>query len=463
MQEYKLEKEKYNVGSGSYSLADSSIKTSLDEYGNFKSLIHNFDSIKKTHNICCMRNSQDNESTIGDFLFGSQPYIHHDKKIGFYLALYAGYVSEGSYRENGSSGGVASWICVELLRKKMIDGVIHIKRSNKNGILFEYSVSRSETEIKSGSKSRYYPAEYSEIINSIKNDGKKYAIIGIPSLIMEIRLLQKHFPEIKKSIKYTIGLICGHQKSTKYAECIAWQFGIKPGDLLNIDFRKKDLSKPAGQYITEITGYLNGEITTLVKNQQDIFVSDWGHGFFKNTFSDYTDDAFNETSDISLGDAWLPEYTQDGKGNNIIIVRNHEIQTIIENGLIENRLLLDSITKEKIIRSQSGLVHHSQDEIGYRLYKRDRKKEWRPLKRTTSSDNIPFLRKKIQDTREDISILSHVIYKEAIKKNNFQHFKKRMTPHVIKYKILYLLLQASNNSPQWIIKKAFNKMKNIFN
>src|SRR5690606_42116422 len=47
---------------------------------------------------------------------------------------------------------------------------------------------------------------------------------------------------------------CGHQKSSGFAELLAWQLGVQPSNLLDINFRLKDLSKPASRYSVHVTG-----------------------------------------------------------------------------------------------------------------------------------------------------------------------------------------------------------------
>jgi coenzyme F420-reducing hydrogenase beta subunit len=37
-----------------------------------------------------------------------------------------------------------------------------------------------------------------------------------------------------------------------------------------------------------------------------------------------------ETADVTVGDAWLPEYIKDGLGTNIITIRSPEILAIFE-------------------------------------------------------------------------------------------------------------------------------------
>ena len=261
------------------------------------------------------------------------------------MSLYAGHVSEGQYRENASSGGMGTWIFKELFERDLIDGVIHVKENqDKNSsVLFKYDISRSIEEIKAGSKTKYYPVEFSEVLKLVKEVPGRYAIIGIPSFIMAIRLLAEKDDLIKERVKFTIGLICGHQKSSKFSEALGWQVGIKPGNMKHINFRKKLLDKPANNYGVEISGLIDGQEVTIVKSTKELLGQNWGQGYFKTHASDYTDDVMNETADVTLGDAWLPEYTKDSKGNNVVVVRNPVINDLIKDGLRSGRLNLDVI------------------------------------------------------------------------------------------------------------------------
>ena len=50
-------------------------------------------------------------------------------------------------------------------------------------------------------------------MKTVKDVPGRYAIVGIPSFIMAVRLLAEKDDTIKDRIKYTVGLICGHQKA----------------------------------------------------------------------------------------------------------------------------------------------------------------------------------------------------------------------------------------------------------
>lgn len=452
-------KNEYDIRSGVYSAIDNSIEMRLNEYGEYTTILtesatNSRSTMERLSRVSAMSNESLDESTVAKNLFAPIPNIEFSDVIGYHLGLFAGHVIEGNYRKYASSGGFTTWLLKELLERRLIDGVIHVKRSTSKTVLFEYGISTTIQQVRDNAKTRYYPAELSGALNQIRNMPGKYAITGIPSFIMEVRLLASQDPEIGKKIAYTFGLICGHQKSTKYAESLAWQSGIKPGNLVSIDFRKKIPGSPANKYATEMTGIINGKEVTVTKRQEELFGSHWGHGFFKTKLSDYTDDALNETADVALGDAWLPEYTRDGLGNNILIVRNQKILSIIQDGAKRGLVKIDILTADDIIKSQPGLIHHTRDDLPYRLFKKDAANEWRPIKRVSPSNKVPYLRKKVQDIREEIREKSHTNYRRAVELDDWSYFERSMRPLLRRYSLLYVLVQTRRRGLAWFIKKA---------
>jgi coenzyme F420-reducing hydrogenase beta subunit len=279
---------------------------------------------------------------------------------------------------------------------------------------------------------------------------------------MAIRLLSEVDEVINDRIKYTIGLICGHQKSSKFAESMAWQVGIKPGNLRHIDFRKKFPDKPANYYGVEITGIKNGEEVTIIKSTSELLGQNWGQGYFKLYASDFTDDVMNETADMTIGDAWLPQYTKDSKGNNVIIVRHPELDQIIKDGINHQKLNMDIIDKETIFRSQAAHYRHTHDELAYRLYKKDKTKEWRPQKRVEASNQISYLRRKVQDLREEISTQSHMVYKRAVEQDEPDYFLNKMGKLSKKYENLYRVMRLKDKGLSGLAKAVVRRIRRIF-
>lgn len=108
---------------------------------------------------------------------------------------------------------------------------------------------------------------------------------------------------------------------------------------------------------------------------------------------------------------------------------------------------------DTIIQSQASHFRHTREELGYRLLKKDKKGDWRPQKRVTASDDIPFSRKKIQDLREVMRIQSRLVYKTALERNDLNYFIDKMAVYDKKYKRIYLLASLVELGPAGILRK----------
>ncbi len=442
------ERKKYSEGSGVLAAVESQIDMVLNAYGEYEEVVSESqgelsDLITKVSPSLC---EDVNETDVAKQLYDSVGGINYDQRIGHYLRLYVGHVAEGDYRAKASSGGMGTWIFTELFDKGLIDGVIHVKeaKGNHSEVLFEYGISKTIDEIRDGAKTKYYPVELSGVIEEVRRTPGRYAVVGIPSFIMAIRLLARQDSVINERIVYTVGLVCGHQKSSKFSEALGWQVGIKPGDLKYVDFRRKIPGRASNDYAVELTGIKDGKEVTIVKRTSELLGQDWGQGFFKAYASDYNDDVMNITADITLGDAWLHEYIQDSEGNNIIVIRNEVMDKLISDAVKEGRLSLDPVDADTIYLSQVSHYRHTWDELPYRLYKRDKEGLWRPKKRVEASNDIQGIRRKIQDLREEISASSHRLYKEAVEKEDLNHFTTEMRKLSDRYTRLYRVIRFRN-------------------
>ncbi|MDH7500154.1 MAG: coenzyme F420 hydrogenase/dehydrogenase beta subunit N-terminal domain-containing protein, partial [candidate division NC10 bacterium] len=152
-----------------------------------------------------------------------------DRNLGYHCSVYAGFVAEGDFRQRGSSGGLGKWILCKLLETGMVDAVVQVVPSvpsESEGLLFRYQVTASIDETKNGAKSAYYPVEMSQVLQFIKDQPAVYAIVGLPCFMKGIRLLSSRSPVFKERVRFCIGLVCGHLKSARYADMLAWQLGI---------------------------------------------------------------------------------------------------------------------------------------------------------------------------------------------------------------------------------------------
>ncbi|WP_102402358.1 Coenzyme F420 hydrogenase/dehydrogenase, beta subunit C-terminal domain [Vibrio cyclitrophicus] len=457
-------KKIYSDVSGVSSYVDKRIKIEINSYGLYEEIINSDisnDISSLVQQVSPYLNDKISAGDIAKTLFSETENIRRDDRIGYYNSLFVGHVKEGEYRENASSGGMGTWIFKELFKKGFIDGVIHVKENpdKKSSILFKYDISKSIEEIQAGAKTKYYPVELSEVLDLVRNNKGKYAIVGIPSFINSIRLLALNDAVIRERIIFTVGLICGHQKSSKFSDYMAWQVGIRPGHLKAIDFRHKLDDAKADSYAIKMTGLVDGEMKTIIQPKNCLGGQNWGLGYFKPLASDFTDDVFNETADIVVGDAWLPEYTSDSHGNNIVIIRNPIIRNLVLEAINEDKLVMNDVHADTIFKSQAAHYRHTYDELPYRQYKKRKNNLWYPVSRVNESTAIGFFRGKVQDIRMEISSKSHEYFKVAVEKDDLALFEKKMKNLNYKYKFVYYLMAIQGKGIAGTIKILFKKIK----
>lgn len=443
----------YCIGCGTCaSLEGSPVSMELDKDGKYKPVINKSQITDMKINvlsICPFSDKSKNETDIAKELFSQNSDIKYNKYLGYYLENYAGYVKTGEFRREGGSGGMGNWIASQLLAHNLVDAIIHVKSNNStDNQLFDYQISYSQDELFNGAKSKYYPIELSQVLKLIKKSEVKYAVIGIPCYIKSIRLLAEQDELIKARVKYFIGLVCGHLKSDFFAKSIGWQLGIKPENLTSIDFRKKMIGRGANDYGVEVRGEKNSEKIVLSSPSKDLYTTNWGHGLFKYNACEYCDDVMAETADVTVGDAWLPEYLNDSMGTNIVIVRNPIIKKILDEH--KDNIHLEKISSKKIYQSQASGIRHRRHGLAYRLYLKDYKGEWRPKKRVKPNNKMSSKRKRIYEKRILLSQESFNAFRVADNEQNFDAFINYMNPIISEYNRMI--------SPSFM-KRAIGKVK----
>jgi coenzyme F420-reducing hydrogenase beta subunit len=357
---------------------------------------------------CPFSPNADNEDDLAAARFPMAPHI--DTWIGRFEAAYVGHVEESDFRRNGSSGGMASWTAVELLRSGLVDAIAHVvstPSADADGRrFFRYGISRSEAEIRAGAKSRYYPIELTGVIDAIRATPGRYAVVGVPCYIKAIHLLCAQEPVLRDRIAFTLGLFCGHMKSARMVESFVWQMGARIEAIDAIEFRAKDPSRPANWYTARI-GLKNG-----AERRQDWwqFVDgDWGAGFFQNSACDYCDDVVAETADISFGDAWIEPYSSDGRGTNVIVVRSSVLDHLVRAAINAGHLKLVEVDAEFVRQTQAAGIRQRREGLSYRLSRR----RWglRPSKRVgATAPELSRRRRMIYILRSRIAAWSHRIF-----------------------------------------------------
>ncbi|OWZ83235.1 Coenzyme F420 hydrogenase/dehydrogenase, beta subunit C-terminal domain [Natranaerobius trueperi] len=343
---------------------------------------------------------QDNKHFLSYNKFNCVNGVNYNKYLGYYLNNYAGYVVDDEIRTNSASGGITTWLLEKMVQKELVDYVIIVKPNDDPEKLYKYQIIDQTKDIKKGSKSVYYPVELSEVLNKVLNKSGRYAIVGLPCFLNGIELAKKQNKLFKERIIYMIGLTCGQLKNKHFTLYLAQKAGIE-GELKKIIYRGKDFKKPANNYYFTFINQQGSENHLYFK--KDVSTT-WVNRWFSINACNYCDDVFAELADVSLMDAWLPNYIKDSKGTNLLIVRNPEIENVLEEGEKEREIKLDKVKTKDVIRSQNGVIDFKRNQLPYRL----------KLNRTNNTNKIvynPLTLKEVQ-YKQEMQELSKVLFRE---------------------------------------------------
>lgn len=460
----------YCIGCGACaSLEGSTVRMAVTSLGTLQATLAEIplapSLASRAATVCPFSDSALDEDQLAKGLFGS--VNAHDSSLGYYLSTYAAYVREDGFRASGSSGGLGSWLQCELLRLGFVDHVLNVgsRQPDANDArLFAYQVASSEAEARMGAKSKYYPIELSQVLDVVRRQPGRYALVGLPCFIKAARLLCRQDAVLAERLQWFVGLVCGHLKSMRFAELLAWQMGVPPPTLSGFDFRVKLPDRPANQYAVEaITA--SGSHTS--RGAQDLFGPNWGHGFFKYKACDYCDDVFAETADVVIGDAWLPQYSADPGGTNVLVVRRAEADEILKQAAVAGRLHLEALRPEEAAKSQDAGLRHRREGLRYRLYLADRRNEWHPPKRVGPAQSHLSRRLRARyRLRERMRDLSHAEFAKALASGDLSGFIRALSPLVASHRRLdrsvsQRLLQQLNWLARVLASRAFRALRAI--
>lgn len=407
----------------------------LNKYGNYVPFLSEALTREEDEDflsLCPFSNESLNETQLSQSLFDSDNLL--DEAVGSYSGLYVGYSPE--YRQHGSSGGLITWILATLINRGYIDHVIHVRTSTSTSpVLFEYSISSSVEQILAGAKSKYYPIELSHVLAQLHNLPGRLALVALPCFTKAVRNLAAKDATIDRKITFYIGLVCGHLKSTFFADSLALQTGINPDSLCNVDFRVKKGSSHANKYYMSASSQI---ISNRILNRRFI-AGNWGLNFFRNPACNYCDDVFAETADIVVGDAWISPYASDPKGTSIVIVRSNFMSDLIAHANLSKDLVLDEITLNQIIDSQRSGLADRREGLAYRLYLKTCLSKPFPNKRINPSNKgISYRRKLIYRLRLFSESYSNLAFVLARKLNSYPVFLVAVIPVKLSFSSLYL-------------------------
>ena len=141
----------------------------------------------------------------------------------------------------------------------------------------------------------------------------------------------------------------------------------------------------------------------------------------------YCDDIVAETADLTIGDAWLPQYSFDWRGKNMVISRNPSLTSILEAAEKNGYVALEKMTASDAADAQAGGFRQRREGLAHRMFKRKLEGLWVPEKRALPDIIRPKpLRAWIYDLREQASRHSHIEFRRALDSGQIEYYDDAM-------------------------------------
>jgi coenzyme F420-reducing hydrogenase beta subunit len=214
---------------------------------------------------------------------------------------YIGYSADPEIREGAASGGLVTTLLAGLLERGEIDGVIAARTvSGEAGLEFETVLCTTMEEILDCRTSIYSDFNHaSGIIEILRSAEGKFAAVALPCQWTWIDRWLGRNPWRRGEIALRIGLWCGHATGRRLIDDFLALRKIGPQEIERLWYRRGSWR---GATEVLLTG---GGVRRIPFSR--------GYGLLQNLYVDCRgrcfscEDHFASNSDISFGDAWLPE------------------------------------------------------------------------------------------------------------------------------------------------------------
>jgi coenzyme F420 hydrogenase subunit beta len=301
--------------------------------------------------------------------------IPSDVALGRYLASYVGHARDGNIRYDSASGGLVTALLIFALEHELIDGALVTRMRSDNPLMPEPFIARTRREILSAAGSKYCPVTIGAALKEILNSRGRFAVVGLPCHIQGIRKIEQQIAELAGRIRYRISIACSFNYSFHGTRRFIESLGIPPGQVQELQYRGRGW--PGSMLLR-----LKNETETVVPLAQ-----------YYRRLGPYSlwrcllcSDMLGELSDLSFGDAWLPELVKTDKaGSSFVVSRTPEAEELLEAAAAREAVELSELGLQPLLASQ-----------GRALFKKRKLKARMRLARLWGR-RVPVYRQKLMD------------------------------------------------------------------
>ncbi|MBN2129875.1 MAG: Coenzyme F420 hydrogenase/dehydrogenase, beta subunit C-terminal domain [Sedimentisphaerales bacterium] len=272
-------------------------------------------------------------------LFGDVP---EDVALGSYLGSYIGHAIDDEIRFNSASGGLVTSLLLFALEEGLIDGALVTRMRRDNPLRPEAFIARTKGQIISAAGSKYCPVPAGVALKEILASEGRYAVVGLPCHIQGLRKAERRLDLLRRRIRYRISIACSLDYSFTGTERSLAGLGIAPEQVEVLQYRGRGW--PGSVFVRT----RDGQETTVA--YPDFYKTLGPYSLRRCTLCS---DMMGELSDLSCGDAWVPEVMKTDKtGTSFVISRTPEAEELLENAASRGAVELSDLGLGDLLASQ---------------------------------------------------------------------------------------------------------------
>jgi coenzyme F420 hydrogenase subunit beta len=261
------------------------------------------------------------------------PETRQDRIWGPYLRVLHGWASNLEERFEGSSGGVLTELAIYLLKKNIVDFILHAKSSVTEPIFGERHLSFTRKDVLNGAGSRYGPTAPLIDINQVLDRDQSFAFIGKPCDITALRNYARHNPRVNRQVKYWLSIVCGGFMPTGGTKNFLSAYDVELDQVASMRYRGRGFPGP-----TRVR-------TKNGRSVEATYYDFWGANYDRWPLPHrckICPDSIGEGADIIAADPWPgggPDLaTSKDPGTNVILVRTPSGLALLESAQKEGAL-----------------------------------------------------------------------------------------------------------------------------
>ncbi len=275
-------------------------------------------------------------------LFGDIP---EDIALGRYLGCYVGHATNESVRYHSASGGLVSSLLIFALEEGLIDGALVTRMRRDDPLRPEPFLARTKEEILAAVGSKYCPVPANMALKGVLDEKDRIAVVGLPCHIQGIRKAERCIPALKMQIRYCISLACSLNFSFRGTARFLQGLGVVTGSVAVLQYRGRGW--PGSALVRLKDG------TERTVPYADCYRELGPYSLRRCTLCS---DMLGELSDLTCGDAWVPELMRaDHVGSSFAVTRTPEAEELLESAASKEVVELSELSLEKLLASQ----HHA--------------------------------------------------------------------------------------------------------